>query len=392
MARAGEPEGLTTMSADTVSFLGVGDIHFERPDGESIFRHVQEHFDQADVLFANSEQMYGSGHTRARAHATYAHPRGAEIVSRVGFDVISFANNHAVDWGPAGLLDTLRRTAAAGVRTVGAGATIREARKPVVIAKKGVRIGFLAYACTGPKHYAAEDDKPGYAPVHAVTTYEQVDSQPGTPPRIHSEPVAEQVAAMEADIRDLERDVDAVVVSFHWGLHFVPAVIPDYCRAVGRAAARAGASLILGTHAHMLKGIEVFEGVPIFYGTGNFAFEMGVLPENRVGLDAVLDWLTAHYRFKLDPEYPTFPQHPDSKYTMMVEADFTRDGLRECRIVPCLVNRHSEPVPVLEGSDDADTVMNYLRWVTAEEHLNAVYERIDDARFVIKASGVAAGA
>lgn len=380
------------MSAETVSFIGVGDVHFERPDGQNIFRHVQKHFDEVDVLFANSEQMYGSGHTAARAHATYSHPRGAEIVADVGFDVISFANNHAMDWGPEGLLDTLRQTEAAGVRTIGAGATINEARKPVVIEKKDVRIGFLAYSCTGPVNYAAEDDKVGYAPVHAITTYEQVDYQPGTPPKIHSEPIAEQLATMEADIRVLSSEVDAVVVSFHWGVHFVPAVIPEYCRTVGHAAAKAGASLILGTHAHMLKGVEVFGGVPIFYGTGNFAFEMGVLPENKMGLDQVLEWLTTHYRFTPDPEYPTFPQHPDSKYTLMVEADFTKDGLQECRIVPCLVNKQSEPEPVFEGSDDVDTVMNYIQWVTAEEHLNAVYERIDDTRFVIKASGVTAGA
>ena len=118
------------MSADTVSFIGVGDVHFERPDGESIFRHVQSHFDRADVRFANSEQVYGSGHTRVQAHATYPHPRGAEVVAGVGFDVISFANNHALDWGPDGLLDALRRTEAAGVRTIGAGATITETSTP----------------------------------------------------------------------------------------------------------------------------------------------------------------------------------------------------------------------------------------------------------------------
>lgn len=378
------------MCAGTVSFIGVGDVHVERPDGENVFRHVQKYFDEADLLFANSEQMYGSGHTAARAHATYSHRRGAEIAARVGFDVISFANNHALDWGPAGLLDTLKRAEAAGVRAIGAGGSLTEAREPAVIEKKGVRIGFLAYSCTGPAHYAAEDGKPGYAPVHAVTTYEQVDYQPGTPPRIRSQPIPKQLTTMEQDIRGLRGKVDAVVASFHWGLHFVPAVIPEYCRTVGHAAARAGASLVLGTHAHMLKGIEIFEGIPIFYGTGNFAFEMGLLPENNVGLGEVLEWLTSHYRFRLDPEYPTFPQHPDSRYTLMVEACFTKDGLQECRIIPCLINKQSEPEPVLEGSYGAAAVVKYLRWVTEEERLNAVYERIDNSRFVVRASEVGA--
>ncbi len=374
---------MTTM--DSVTLIGIGDVHFERDDGESMFRHVQPFFDAADVVFANSEQVWGTGHAAARAHATYPHPRGADVLAKVGIDVVSFANNHAMDWGAGGLLATLQLAADAGVRAVGAGATLAQARRPVVVERNGARIGFLAYACTGPASYAAEGDRAGYAPVHATTRYEQVDSQPGTPPRIHTTPVAEHVAAMAQDIRDLRRRVDAVVVSFHWGLHFVPAVIPDYCFAVGRAAAAAGATLVLGTHAHMLKGVEIHDGVPIFYGTGNFAFEMGLLPEHRHGLDEVLAWLTSHYRFALDPAYPTFPQHPDGRYTMMVEARFGQGGLRDLAIVPCLVNTRSEPVPVRRGTPEADEVVAYLRWVTREERLNAAFDWIDDARLAVRA-------
>lgn len=379
------------MTDESVLLLGVGDIHFERPDGESIFRHVQPYFDKADILYANSEQMYAAKATAAREHPTYSHPRGGEIVAKVGFDVVSFANNHTLDWGPQGLLDTVEATRKAGVHPLGAGATISEARLPVILERKGVRIGFLGYCCTGPNHYAATESSVGYAPVHATTRYEQVDYQPGTPPKIHSEPLPEHLAQMERDIADLAQKVDAVVISIHWGLHFVPAVVPDYCRTVGHAAVRAGAALILGTHAHMLKGVEVFEGVPIFYSTGNFAMEMGAKPGNMAGLSDTMQWLSRHYRFTVDPNYPLTPGHPDGKYTLMVEADFTKSGLQACRVIPCLVNRDAEPEPALQGSRGAETVMAYMERVTAEEGLNAVFERVDEARLAIRAGAPAAG-
>lgn len=369
----------------TVLLLGVGDIHVERPEGETIFAHVQPYLQRADLVFANSEQLYSVAGAPARPHPCSRRPDGATMAAAAGFDVISFANNHSMDWGPDCLLDTLERSRQAGIHPVGAGADISAARSPAIMTKNGLTIGFLAYACTGPSDFAAEEGKVGYAPVHATTTYEQTDYQPGTPPRIRSHPDPEHLAAMEQDIARAKERCDAVVVSFHWGVHFVPAVIPEYCKIVGRAAVDAGASLILGCHAHMLKGIELYRGVPIFYGTGNFAFELGMSDDNREHIHEMLGRMTEHYGFELDPEYPYYPMHPDSRLSIMVEADLSRDGVAGCRIIPCFINPKSEPLVAEAGSPEATAVLDYLERITKAERLNARFSRVDDVRLAVTA-------
>ena len=160
------------------------------------------------------------------------------------------------------------------IKLVGIGKNLTEARKPVILEKKGNRVGFLAYGCIGPDGYEAWEDKPGYAPMRAYTIYDKWDYQPGTPPRIITVAYPDDLAAMEEDIRKLKSQVDVVAVSLHWGLHFQHAVIPMYAFQVGHAAIDAGADIILGGHAHILKGIEVYKGKVIFHALNNFAFGM----------------------------------------------------------------------------------------------------------------------
>ena len=75
---------------------------------------------------------------------------------------------------------------------------------------------------------------------------------------------------MEADIRAAKAMADVVLVSQHWGIHFVRAVIADYQRDVARAAIAAGADAIFGGHAHILKGCELIDGKPVFYSLCEF--------------------------------------------------------------------------------------------------------------------------
>ena len=79
---------------------------------------------------------------------------------------------------------------------------------------------------------------------------------------------------MIADINSAKAQADVVIVSHHWGIHFVRAVIADYQRDVARAATAAGAGAILGGHAHILKGCEVIDGKPVFYSLCNFATDL----------------------------------------------------------------------------------------------------------------------
>ncbi len=196
-----------------------------------------------------------------------------------GFSVVSWAGNHCLDWGPDGFNDTIDNLRRAGLRVVGAGAQLAAARAPVIVEQSGVRTAFLAYCSILPAHYWADERRPGCAPMRAFTVYEPIEpDQPGTPARIHTYAHREDLAALCADVEAARAQADVVIVSLHWGIHFVPAVIADYQTEVGHAAIDAGADLILGHHAHILKGIEVYRNKAIFYSLGNFAMDLRMDP------------------------------------------------------------------------------------------------------------------
>src|SRR5207248_6829667 len=107
---------------------------------------------------------------------------------------------------------------------------------------------------------AAGADSPRVAPMRASARFEPVDYQPGVPPRVVTTPDEQDLANLMADVRAAKQQAGTVVLSLHWGVHFVPRIIADYQRTVAQAAFDAGADLILGHHAHLPKAIEVFEG------------------------------------------------------------------------------------------------------------------------------------
>ena len=162
------------------------------------------------------------------------------------------------------LLDTIDLLRDKGIQTIGAGRNLAEARQPAVIEAKGLRIAMLAYCSVLHEGYAAGPDTPGVAPMRASAHFEPVDYQPGVPPRVITTPDQQDLAKLVADVRAAREQADAVVLSLHWGVHFVPRLIADYQRTVAKAAFDAGADLILGHHAHVPKAIEVFRGKTCF--------------------------------------------------------------------------------------------------------------------------------
>ena len=357
------------MKKEAITLLGIGDILIDRERPETIFQHVAEVLRSGDINFANCEQMYSDKGQHSPVHATYSDPRNIPALLRTGINVVSLANNHTLDWGSEGLLDTMARLKEAGLPYVGVGQNLAEARQPVVLERNGTRVGFLAYGCIGPEGYEAEEEKPGYAPVRSWTIYEKVDYQPGTPPRIVSLPYKEDLAAMVQDIQQLKAQADVVVISFHWGQHFVPRVIPMYCFDIGHAAVDTGADLILGTHAHILKGVEVYRGKVIFYSTSNFALELGPGTLKGKSIPKVLRKFTEHYGFVPDPEYPTYPMHPEAKATLMVKAVIEDGQIRRVSYIPCYVNKQAEPEIVTRRDPRGQEVFSYMEDISRSEGL-----------------------
>ena len=171
----------------------------------------------------------------------------AGVWKAAGIDIVSMASNHAMDWGPDALLDTIDLFRGMGKHVIGAGRDGEEARKPAIVERNGVKIAILAYCSVLRSGQAAGEGKVGIAPMRAHTYYAPEEFQPGTPPKIITVPYEEDVLALQEDIRKAKQQADVVIMSIHWGLRHVPKTICTYQPPVAHAAIDAGADLILGT-------------------------------------------------------------------------------------------------------------------------------------------------
>ncbi len=250
----------------------------DRDRYDESFAATAETLRRADIVFGQLETSFAASGTRLpqARHAVLARPEGAQALADAGFNAVSMAGNHCMDWGREAFLETRANLENAGVRVFGAGATIAEARAPAMFElADGTTIALLAYSTVLPQAYWADERRPGCAPMRAHTVYEQIEhDQPGTPARIHTYPHREDLAAMQDDIRQAKRSADLVFVSQHWGIHFVRAQLADYETDVARAAIEAGADAVIGGHPHIIKGCQIIAGKPVFHCLCNFATDL----------------------------------------------------------------------------------------------------------------------
>ncbi|MFC1534907.1 CapA family protein [Thermodesulfobacteriota bacterium] len=356
------------MNKEKITLIALGDLMLGYKP-ETLFDHVVDVLRSGDITFANCDQVYSDkGHPNPTIFPSPSDPKNIPSLVDAGLDVISLANNHTLDWGNDALLDTMERISETNIKAVGVGKNITEARQPVILEKKGNRVGFLAYGCVGPEGYEAWEDKPGYAPVHSYTIYEKWDYQPGTPPRIITIADTDHLAAMEEDIRTLKSQVDVVAVSFHWGLHFQSAVIPMYGFQIGHAACDAGADIILGCHAHILKGIEVYKGKVIFHGQNNFAFRpfgpSGPPPSFRGHSNKPGKSFRDIYD-KFDPE--------EALATLIGKVIIEEGQIKKVSYLPCYINKESEPEIVTRSDPKGEEVVSYIEKISRSQNLSTKF-------------------
>lgn len=270
------------MEKDTITLLAVGDNIPGMENYDKLYRHVSTLLRQADITFGQVEtvlideeikDLYPYVAAQARMPCSSV-PGVAPCMKQNGFDIVSFASNHALDYGRVHFLNTIQHLRDAGLDVIGAGKDEAEARRYSVIERGGTKIAFLGYCTILPQDYWAQESRPGMNPARGHTYYEQIEhDQPGTPCRIHSWAHREDKAKMLEDIKKAKSEADIIVVSMHWGIHFTEAEIAEYQIEYAHDAIDAGADLILGHHAHILKPIEVYKGKVIFYSLGNFAMD-----------------------------------------------------------------------------------------------------------------------
>ncbi|MEO8308003.1 MAG: CapA family protein [Pseudomonadota bacterium] len=367
--------------------LATGDLAPDREDPDSCFAGTASRLNDAELVFGQLETSFATRGTRLpqARHAVMASPACAPALARAGFDVLSFAGNHCLDWGNEAFFETLSHLEAAGIAVVGAGADIAAARRPVIrTLADGTRVAFLAYSSILPQGYWAEARRPGCAPMRAHTLYEQIEhDQPGTPARIHTWAHSGDLAAMQEDIRVARERADVVLVSHHWGIHFVRANIADYQREVARAAVAAGADAILGHHAHILKGVEIIEGCPVFHSLCNFATDLRMTPEHAARPSfREIQQLAENW----EPDFESLYNFPPASRLSAIARLHVSDGrIREAALLPVFIGR--DAVPRLPPPEDPrhTEVLDYLRAVTGEAGLNAQFEA-RDGRLIVKES------
>lgn len=208
--------------------------------------------------------------------------RNVQVLQAAGVRAVSLANNHVLDFGDEALVDCLRLLDAAGIARAGAGRDAEEAQRPARWTCQGVRVGLVAFTDNEPD-WEAGPDRPGvfYAPVDPA------------------DPRFQKVLRLTAD---LAREVDVVVVSAHWGPNWGRRPLPEH-RQAARHLASAGAQVVWGHSAHIVRGVEFVDGCVVLYSCGDFVDDYAVdeVERNDWSFAFLLDWRAGRVEVELVP-------------------------------------------------------------------------------------------
>jgi poly-gamma-glutamate capsule biosynthesis protein CapA/YwtB (metallophosphatase superfamily) len=294
LARSGAYRVTASSGAETVSLgavlvrpvrlAAVGDVTFGARVAEAIAARGAAHpwestgriLRSADVATANLEGVVSTrGKPVSDKQFHFRGPPSALSAARRagGLDVMNVANNHTLDFGRTAFLDTLRIARQNGISTVGGGADLGAARRPVILERGGMRIAFLAYSDVRPEGFTAARSLAGTAPA--------------------------DVAAIRADVLSARRRADVVLVWMHWGEELARFANARQ-RLFASVALNAGAHVVLGSHSHLLQAV--------------------VRPTRR----ALVAWSLGNFVFP--------PSSPGTDRTAILHLDLARDGVRAHRL------------------------------------------------------------
>lgn len=259
----------------------VGDVNLDHPHKpDHPWRDVAPVLRRADVAVANLESAVSTRGiaVAGKDYAFRGTPAALRAVGRAGIDAVSLANNHSLDYGRYAFLDTLRIAHDAGIAVVGGGLNLGYARRPAIFTAGGLRVALLAFSDVRPLGFDAGPALPG-----AVPAFPEL---------------------MDPDIRAARKRADVVVVYFHWGEEL--ATEPDdRQRRLAQLALDAGATVVLGAHAHVLQAVERPDSRRLVaWGLGNFVF-------------------------------PSFS--PETKDTGILQVHLARNGVRGARLLPARI-------------------------------------------------------
>jgi poly-gamma-glutamate capsule biosynthesis protein CapA/YwtB (metallophosphatase superfamily) len=252
---------ITSRAPERSAYSETGIIHQFTAERTGETGAVREYLSGADLTLANFENPVIRDAVYHPDATTFTGDlRLMPVLDQAGIDGVTLGNNHILDAGTTGLNETMRHLDDAKIAHAGAGMDLAEAREPMVFDLGGTKVGVLSYL-----------DVPSYGWAWATGT------APGTAPLLRK--------VMEEDIRRLRQKVDLVVVMPHWGVEYTATPEAEQVD-LAHAAMDAGADLVIGGHAHWPKGIELYDGKPIYYGVGNFLLDQSWSEETSTGIFA----------------------------------------------------------------------------------------------------------
>ena len=250
--------GVSAQAADTLSIVFTGDILLDRGVRRVINHHGVDHLfsEGIDSVFRSAQLVVGNLECPAtkieapvfKQYIFRGEPEWLDTLRQHGITHLNLANNHSIDQGREGLLDTRRNIIEAGMVPIGAGENMREASKPVLLAEHPRRVWFVPSLRLALENYA-------YLPDEPCVSQEPMDSLLN---RVHRLRQADSTAV--------------IIVSLHWGgEHTLEPVSAQ--RHHAHHLILAGADALICHHTHTLQSIETFRGKKIYYSIGNFIFD-----------------------------------------------------------------------------------------------------------------------
>lgn len=237
----------------TVTFLYAGDIMLADGPGRAIARGVDPFaefasiFQECDVVVGNLECVIATTGTAVKKPWTFrADVKTIPLLTKY-FHAVSLANNHTGDFGHDAFLEQISLLSGK-LPAFGGGKDLADARKPVIIERKGIRFALLGYNEFKPRSFAATETTPGVA--------WSID-----------EHVLEDIRLARTQYK-----ADLVIPYMHWGFEYEPGANKRQSE-LARRMIDAGADIVLGAHPHVTQGYDVYNNKLILYSLGNFVFD-----------------------------------------------------------------------------------------------------------------------
>jgi poly-gamma-glutamate synthesis protein (capsule biosynthesis protein) len=318
---------------------------------------------KADMRFVNCMRTYSTRGVFTEDAPQVCQPiEMAAIFSNGMFDAVNMSNNHAYDSGPDAMVDTKDLLNSRGIQVTGAGRNLADARKPAIVERNGIKVGYLGYCSVAHAGSEAGPHKPGISTLRVKTCYET--RGPHQPVRVRTEPNPKDLAMLLEDIAALRKEVDVVVFAFHSGVIRLPRIISDYQVTVAHAAIDAGADLVVGHAPHIPKAVEVYKGKVIFYSLGVFAMtKTFVAPSWN---EPAWQHGSVRNHADLDSDYPLMPYGKACTLGLLAKAQFTKQGIERVSFLPMKIDNKYRPEVLRNGDKSFAEFLAYMEWVSAD--------------------------